>query len=466
MIFKSIFRKKLSSGKEKFTLFTDRDILRLVIPLFFEQLLFILVGSADTLMVAGLGEASISAVSLVNMFNNCICSIIFALSTGGAVVASQFLGARNFTRANESAKQLIAIVLTAGLLLFAVGELFLEEIVQLIYGELAPDVYKDLLSYFRIILITIPFVAVYGGCAALFRAMNRTKMTMYISFISNVINITGNALLIYWLCMGVSGAALATLIARIVSVAIILILITNKSGMISLNFRKGFRFSWNLVKKILYIGIPGGIENGVFQFGRVLVLGLIATYGTREIAANAVANTLDIFGCLCGNVFSLAVVTVIGRAVGAGDEGQVRFYVGKMMKWAYTAHISWNLIVLAFTPLMLLCFSKIDVETRQLAWYLILIHNGIGMLMWPISFVFPNILRSMNDVKVTMCISVCSMLLVRVGSSYLIAGWINSGVLAVWIAMVFDWIVRSSGFYLRYKSGAWCLLMRMKKSKA
>jgi putative MATE family efflux protein len=466
MIFKSIFRKKDSSGKEKYTLFTDRDILRLVIPLFFEQLLFILVGSADTLMVAGLGEASISAVSLVNMFNNCISSIIFALSTGGAVVVSQFLGARNFTRANESAKQLIAIVLAAGLLLFAVGELFLEEIVQLIYGKLAPDVYKDVLSYFRIILITIPFVSVYGGCAALFRAMNRTKETMYISFISNVVNITGNALLIYWLCMGVSGAALATLIARIVAVVIILVLIMKKSGMISLDFRKGFRVSWNLVKKILYIGIPGGIENGVFQFGRVLVLGLIATYGTREIAANAVANTLDIFGCLCGNVFSLAVVTVIGRAVGAGDEGQVRFYVGKMMKWAYTAHISWNIIVLAFTPLMLLCFNKIDVETRQLAWYLILIHNGIGMLMWPISFVFPNVLRSMNDVKVTMCISVCSMLLVRVGSSYLIAGWINSGVLAVWIAMVFDWIVRSSGFYLRYKSGAWCSLMRMKKSKA
>ena len=136
------------------------------------------------------------------------------------------------------------------------------------------------------------------------------------------------------------------------------------------------------------------------------------------------------------------------------------------MTWAYTAHISWNIIVLAFTPLMLLCFNKIDVETRQLAWYLILIHNGIGMLMWPISFVFPNVLRSMNDVKVTMCISVCSMFLVRVGSSYLIADWINSGVLAVWIAMVFDWIVRSSGFYWRYKSGAWCSLMRMKKAKA
>lgn len=459
-------QKHSASEKEKFSLFTDRDILRLVLPLFFEQLLFILVGSADTLMVAGLGEASISAVSLVNMFNNCICSIIFALATGGAVVVSQYIGARNFKRANESAKQLTVIVLAAGLVLFVVGELFLAEIVQLLYGKLAPDVHKNVLSYFRIILISLPLVAVYGGCAALFRAMNRTKTTMYIAMISNVINVTGNALLIYGCSMGVAGAALATLLARIVSVVIILWMITNRSGIVFVDFRKGFRLSWSLVKKIMCIGIPGGIENGVFQFGRVLVLGLIATYGTREIAANAVANTLDIFGCLCGSVFSLAVVTVIGRAVGAGDEKQVRYYVGKMMKWTYSAHIMWSIIVLCLTPLLLLCFSKIDVETRRLAWYLILIHNGLGMLMWPVSFVFPNILRSMNDVRVTMCISVGSMLLVRVGSSYLIADWINSGVLAVWIAMVFDWIVRSSGFYLRYKSGAWCSLMRMKKSRS
>ena len=466
VIFENFLRKKsYTPEKVKYTLFTDRDIFRLVMPLFFEQLLFILVGSADTVMVAGLGEASISAVSLVNMFSTCIFSIIFAISTGGAVVVSQYLGARNFTRANESAKQLIAVVLVIGVLLLAVGLIFLEEIVQLVYGKLAPDVYQGVLSYFRITLISIPFVAVYGGCAALFRAMNRTQTTMYISLVSNIINVVGNALLIYVFCMGVAGAALATLLARIVSFAVILPMITNRKGTVFVDFRRGFNFSRALVKKILYIGIPGGIENGVFQFGRVLVLGLIATFGTREIAANAVANTIDIFGSLCGSVFSLAVVTVIGRAVGAGDERQVRHYVGKMMKWAYTAHVSWNILVLALTPLFLLCFSKLDVETRQLAWYLILIHNVLGMFLWPISFVFPNVLRSMNDVKVTMFISVGSMFLVRVGCSYLIADWIRSGVLAVWIAMVFDWIVRSSGFYLRYKSGAWRSLMRMKKAK-
>ena len=467
MGFKEFLCKKFSSPENgKFTLFSNRDILKLVIPLFFEHLLFILVGSADTLMVAGLGEASIAAVSLVNMFNNCIFSIIFALATGGSVVVSQYLGSHNFIRANESAKQLLIAVSIIGVLLLIGGEVFLNEIVQLFYGNLAPDVHAGVVSYFRIILMTIPAVALYSGCSALFRAMNRTRSTMYISSIGNVVNVIGNALLIYVVKMGVAGAALATLISRIVSVTIILFLITDRNAMVFVDFKKGFRLSWMLVKKILLIAIPSGIENGVFQFGRILVLGLIATYGTREIAANAVANTLDIFGCLCGSIFSLAVVTVIGRAVGAGDEEQIRYYVRKMMKWAYSAHILWSIIILALTPLFLKCFSKIDVETRQLAFYLILIHNGLGMIMWPVSFVFPNILRSMNDVRVTMCISVVSMLVVRVGCSYLIAGWINSGVLAVWIAMFFDWIVRSSGFLLRYRSGAWLSKVRLKNKRS
>ena len=290
MTFQSfLFKKRAFSEKEKFTLFSDRDIFRLVIPLFFEQLLFMLVGSADTLMVAGLGEASISAVSLVNMFNNCICSVIFALATGGAVVVSQYLGSRNIARANESAKQLTVVVLAVGLLLFIAGEIFLSDIVRLFYGNLAPDVHKNVLSYFSITLISIPFVSVYSGCSALFRSMNKTKETMYISFISNVVNIAGNFLFIYAWHLGVAGAAIATLLARVAAVVISLILITRRTGIIFVDFRNGFRFSWQLVKQILRIGIPGGIENGVFQFGRVLVLGLIATFGTREIAANAVA---------------------------------------------------------------------------------------------------------------------------------------------------------------------------------
>lgn len=448
-------KMSLFSNNEQFTLFTSRDILRLVIPLFFEQFLFILVGSADTLMVAGLGEASISAVSLVDMFNNCIGSILFALATGGAVVASQYLGANNYTQARECAKQLLIVVLASGLLVFAAVELFMTDLVRLLYGELPMDVHTAVVTYFKITIAAVPFIAVYGGCAALFRAMSRTKATMYISLFSNVINIIGNALLIYLLGMGIAGAAYATLFARLVAMTVILIMISDKTKKIFIDFKSGFHCSLHLVRKILFIGIPGGIENGVFQFGRVLVLGLIASYGTREIAANAVATTVDNLGVLCASVFCLAVVTVIGQAVGAGDEKQIRYYVAKMMKWAYSAHILWNILIFALTPLILLCFSKIDADTRKMAWYLILIHNGLGILLWPGSFVSPNILRSMNDVRFTMILSIGSMLVVRVGCSYMISGWVHSGVFAVWIAMIFDWIIRLIGFYWRYKSGAW-----------
>ena len=457
-------RKKLRflTDDRQYTLFSNRDILHLVVPLFLEQLLFMLVGSADTLMVAGLGEASISAVSLVNMVNNCIGSIIFALATGGGVVVAQYLGAGNLIRAREGAKQLLAVVLIAGVLVLLLGEVFLTDIIRIFYGSLDADVHAGVVNYFGITLISFPFVALYGGCAALFRVMNRTRTTMNISFISNLINVAGNALLIYLFRLGVAGAAYATVLARLAAVGIIAFMITDRRNTVFADFSKGFRISWQFVKKILFIGIPGGIESGVFQLGRVLVLGLIASFGTREIAANAVANTVDMFGCVCGNVFCLAVVTVVGRAVGAGNEKQIRHYVAKMMGWAYASHISWNMLVLAMTPFILLCFHKIDVETRQLALWLILIHNVLGMLMWPASFVFPCILRSMNDVKATMLISVISMLLIRVGGSYLLAGWIGSGVVAVWIAMVFDWIIRISGFCWRYRSGKWIQLAHVK----
>ena len=461
----SILRSKLRflTDDSKYSLFTTKDILRLVIPLFFEQLLFRLVGSVDTLMVAGLGEASISAVSLVDMFNNCVSSVIIALATGGAVVAAQYIGSGSLIRARESARQLLAILLAAGMAVFLIGELFPVEMIRMLYGELPDDVRAYATSYFRITLLTLPVITVYGGCTALFRVMNRTKVTMYIAIISNIVNVIGNGVLIYIFKMGVTGAAYSTLFSRLLATGIILFMITDRSKLIYIDFKNGFRISWQFIRKILAIGIPSGIENGVFQFGRVLVLGLIAAYGTREIAANAVANTVDIFGSACGGVFTLAVVTVIGRAVGAGDEGQIRYYVRKMMSWAYASHILWNLLVLAFTPLILLCFGKLDVETRELELYLILIHNVLGMFMWPGSFVFPCILRSMNDVRVTMLVSVGSMLIIRVGSSYLIAGWINSGVLAVWIAMIFDWAVRITGFYLRYRSNAWLRLAHVKR---
>ncbi len=440
---------------ERFTLFSNLDLRRLIIPLLIEQTLFLTVGAADTIMVASLGEVSVSAVSLVNMFNGFIANILFALSTGGAVVASQALGAGNQKRACASAKQLLVLSFSITLCLLLLCQVFYSQILWLIYGKLEPDVLRDSITYFRITTCGYPLISIYGCCAALCRSMNKSKVTMYISSMGNLINITGNALLIYVLKMGVAGAAYATFFSRIFQVCVILVVMTDKANPIFIDFREKFRFSLDMAKRILFIGVPNGIENGVFQLGRLLVVGLIAKYGTKEIAANAVANTVDYFGCIVGNSFGLAMITVIGQSVGAGIKEQVEFYVKKMMKWCYAGHVAWTVLLLCSTPLFLKLFHKVTPETLELAFILIIIHNGIGLFLWPAAFVFPNVLRAANDVRFTMILSISSMFIVRIGLSYIMAPMFQSGVIAVWLAMIMDWVVRIIGFVWRYRSDAW-----------
>lgn len=445
-----------------YTLFSNRDLRRLIVPLAIEQALYMTVNAADTMMVAELGEASVSGVSVIGMFDGFIGNVFFALATGGAVVASQFIGAKEDARARSSAKQLLGVALLFSSIIMVGVLLFKHQIIRLIFGNLEPDVMDAAIHYITITACSYPFVCVYGSGTALCRSMSKANVTMKIAFLSNIINICGNALLIFKFGMGVRGAALATLLARVFSMLAIIFVLTNKGNKIYLTFRDGFRFSWEIVRKILFIGIPSGIENGIFQMGRLLVVGLIAKYGTKEIAANAVANTIDYVGCMAGSAFSLATITVIGQSVGAGIEAQVRYYVKKMMKCAYIAHAAWNIILLAFTPLILNCFSKIGDDTRHLALILILIHNVIGMLLWPSSFVFPNVLRATNDVRFTMVASVGSMFVIRIGCSYALAHFIGSGVISVWIAMILDWIVRTLLFYARYRSGAWKAMAKVK----
>ena len=438
-----------------YTLFSNRDLFRLLVPLFIEQLLFIAVGSADAIMVARLGEASISSVSLVDMANVFIGNVFYALSTGGAVVASQFIGAGRKDRARESAWHLLVVSCAVSLVITGLCEAFNRPFLRLLFGELEETVMRQSLTYFRITALAYPFIALYGACAALFRSQNQARTTMRISLLSNLVNITGNAVLIYGFRLGVAGAALATLTAHAVGMSVAFVRLCNPQLDVCLCFSRGFSFSWNMFRRILTIGVPSGIEGGIFQFGRLMVLGLIAKYGTAEIASNAVANQMDYFGIIVGNAFSLGTLTIVGQCVGAGSESQLRYYVRKVMAWAYGAHVAWNLLLFAFMPLILLCYSKLTPSTLRLAVFLIVIHNGLGMLFWPLSFVFPNILRAANDVKYTMCVSVASMLVIRVAGSYLLAPAVHSGAIAVWIAMVGDWILRCSLFLHRYRSGKW-----------
>ena len=433
-------------------LFSKKDLRKLIIPLILEQTLAITVGMADTMMISSAGEA-VSGVSLVDMFNNLIISVLAALATGGAVVTSQCIGAGRREEACRSARQLVftEAAITIGISVLVL--LFHRQILGLFFGQIEADVMQNAIIYLIISVFSFPLLAVYDSCAALYRSMGNAQITLKISLLMNVINVVGNAIGVYVLKLGVAGVAIPSLVSRGVAGVVLFTLLHNPDNLVFLT-REKFKVDATIVKRILFIGIPSGIENGIFQLGRVLVVSIIAAFGTSQIAANGVANSLDSMGCIVGQAMSLAMITVIGRCVGAGEEGQVRYYTKKLLgeTYFYTAVI--NSIILLLLPWILQIYG-LGEETTRLSYILVMIHDGMAIFLWPASFVLPNMLRACNDVKYTMVVSIFSMITFRIGFSYVFGvhmGWMAVG---VWAAMVIDWVFRVLCFVGRYLAGTW-----------
>ena len=434
-------------------LFSKKDLRKLIIPLILEQTLAITVGMADTMMISSAGEAAVSGVSLVDMFNNLIISVLAALATGGAVVTSQCIGAGRREEACRSARQLVftEAAITIGISVLVL--LFHRQILGLFFGQIEADVMQNAIIYLIISVFSFPLLAVYDSCAALYRSMGNAQITLKISLLMNVINVVGNAIGVYVLKLGVAGVAIPSLVSRGVAGVVLFTFLHNPDNLVFLT-RGKFKVDATIVKRILFIGIPSGIENGIFQLGRVLVVSIIAAFGTSQIAANGVANSLYSMGCIVGQAMSLAMITVIGRCVGAGEEGQVRYYTKKLLgeTYFYTAVI--NSIILLLLPWILQIYG-LGEETTRLSYILVMIHDGMAIFLWPASFVLPNMLRACNDVKYTMVVSIFSMITFRIGFSYLFGvhmGWMAVG---VWAAMVIDWVFRVLCFVGRYLAGTW-----------
>ena len=434
-------------------LFSKKDLRKLIIPLILEQTLAITVGMADTMMISSAGEAAVSGVSLVDMFNNLIISVLAALATGGAVVTSQCIGAGRREEACRSARQLVftEAAITIGISVLVL--LFHRQILGLFFGQIEADVMQNAIIYLIISVFSFPLLAVYDSCKALYRSMGNAQITLKISLLMNVINVVGNAIGVYVLKLGVAGVAIPSLVSRGVAGVVLFTLLHNPDNLVFLT-RGKFKVDATIVKRILFIGIPSGIENGIFQLGRVLVVSIIAAFGTSQIAANGVANSLDSMGCIVGQAMSLAMITVIGRCVGAGEEGQVRYYTKKLLgeTYFYTAVI--NSIILLLLPWILQIYG-LGEETTRLSYILVMIHDGMAIFLWPASFVLPNMLRACNDVKYTMVVSIFSMITFRIGFSYVFGvhmGWMAVG---VWAAMVIDWVFRVLCFVGRYLAGTW-----------
>ena len=445
---------KREDRPEKDMPFSNRDLREMIVPLFLEQLLVMLVGIADTLVVSYAGEAAVSGVSLVNQFNTIFIYLFTALASGGAVVISQYIGRKETESAGYSASQLLMFGTAFSLLAAALVLVGNRGMLGLLFGKVEEPVMEACVTYLKISAYSYPALAVYNAGAAVYRSLGKTNVTMYLSVVSNFINIVGNVIGVFVLHAGVAGVAWPSLVARTFSAVIITLLCFRKKNEVV--YRLGWIFKWDTacLKRIWNVAIPNGVENGIFQLVKVALSSIVALFGTYQIAANGVAQSIWSLAALAGVAMGPAFITVIGQCMGKRDIQAADYYLTKLSKITLLLSSAWNLLIFLFTPLFLQ-FYALEAQTRQLVVWLVLIHNVFNAAAFPFSGALSNGLRAAGDVKFTMYVSVISTIAGRLFLSWLLGIVFHMGVIGIAVAMVCDWVIRAVIFIWRQKSGKW-----------
>jgi putative MATE family efflux protein len=433
----------------------NKALFRLLWPLVVEQVLALAMGAIDTVMVSSVGEHAVSGVNIIDNINNLLIIAFTALCTGGAVVTSQYIGRRDSANASLAARQLYYVVTLAAFVIMGFALVLRVPIIRLLYGNIQEDVMEAAKTYFLITALSYPMLAIYNACAALFRATGNSKVPMGIALLVNLMNIGGNAFFIYGLEIGVTGAALSTLFSRIAAAAILTgILLTNRRGPVTLAGILKIRLVRSTIRNILNVGIPSGLENSMFMVGRLLTQRIFTLFDTPAMAANAIAGVINSFSFMPGQAFGIALLTIVGQCVGAGDYGGAKRYTAKIMKFAYLVVFIINGGIFIFRE-PLVSFFHLSGEAHEYAMYFLQFHCLSMAIGWGASFALPNALRAAGDVRFVMITAVISMWTVRVSFSYILTFIFGLGPVGVWIAMGADFIARGSSYTIRWLRGRW-----------
>ena len=406
-------------------------------------------------MVSSVGEAAVSGVSLVDSFNTLMIQVMSALATGGAVVTSQYIGHREPKNAKAAAAQILFVLASFSLVVAAVVVVGRHAILRGIFGSIDADVMRYAETYFLLSALSYPFIGLYNAGAALFRAQGNSKISMLSSLVMNVINIGGNAVLIYGFGMGVLGAALASLVSRAVSCLVVLYLLQKPACPLRVDGLRALAPDGGLIRRILRVGIPAGIENGMFQIGKLSVSSLTSTLGTAAIAANAVANTTTTFLNIPANAVGMAALTVVGQCLGAGEKEQAVYYSRRLLLTAYCGAWVMNLSAFLFANRFAISLFNLSPEAQTMALQVMVWFNFVSLFFWPSSFTLPNILRAAGDARFTMAVSILSMWVFRVGFCYVMVLGFHGRLLSIWMGMFLDWVFRSLCFFVRFARGRW-----------
>lgn len=435
-------------------MFSDKELRDLIVPVFVEQFLLMLVGIADTVVVSFASEAAVSGVSLVNSFNTVLVFLFTALSAGGAVIISQYIGCGDKREAGIAASQLLMVSLLISAALSVLILLFADPLLRLLFGKVEPAVMDACRVYLRILTCSLPALAVYDAGAALCRSIGRAEVTMYISLAANGINIIGNCIGVFALKLGAAGVAWPSLISRMLSAAAVTAFCLHTGW--EVHYQAADIFTWNgaILKKIMCIALPNGVENGVHQLVKVALSSMIALFGTYQIAANGVAQSIWSLASIMGLAMAPVYTTVIGQCMGARDIGSANFYFRKLNKITLVLSILWNALVFAITPLII-GYSAISPEARSLVIWLVLINNIFNAFAYPFAGSLGNGLRAAGDVRFTMLVSVTLTIAARLFFSVLFGLWLGWGAIGIAIGMSIDLVIRGAIFIRRQKSQKW-----------
>lgn len=438
-------------------MFSKKSLTKLLIPLIIEQLLAVLVGMVDGVMVSAVSEAAVSGVNLVDQINILLINLFTALATGGSVVVAQFIGSGRKKRANEAANQLVLVMLVLTVFMMVIALVGNQWILNLIFGNVSAPIMENASTYFFITAISFPFLGIYNACAALYRSMGNSRVSMNISLLMNGINIAGNAICIYGLHMGVEGVAIPTLVSRVVAAVVPLYLLRNPDLQVHFARPIRLRFQWPVVWKILGIGVPNGIENSMFQLGKLIVQRWVTRFGDYAIAANAAAGAIVNFQWMVPSAVGVSFLTIVGQCAGAGRMQEAKEHIKKLILMSKGAMLVINTLMIVFRYQIIGIYSNLSEETISITATLIILHAVFSILFWPESFALPNAFRAANDVRYPMLVSVTSMWVFRIGMSYVLGIVFDLGVIGIWLAMFFDWGVRAVIFAYRYRKDKWCI---------
>ena len=437
-------------------MFSNRMICSLLIPVVLEQLLNSIMGTADTMMVSNVGSAAISAVSLVDSINVLVIQAFSALAAGGAIICAQYIGQRNKEKANESARQVLFIITAISVAVSLICLVFQKPLLRLIFGSVEPAVMRASETYFFYTALSFPFIAAYDSAASIFRAQDNTKGPMIISMISNVMNIAGNAVMIWVFHMGVAGAALSTLISRIFCAVVVIIQLRKEKEGQEIVVRDYFeiRPDWSMIRRILGLGIPSGIENSMFQLGKLAIQSTVSTLGTSAIAAQAMTNILENLNGIAAIGVGVGLMTIVGQCLGAGRQDEAVYYIKKLCVIAEVIIIISCLGVFALTkPITIL--GGMEKESADMCFHMVMWITIVKPLVWIMAFIPGYGLRAAGDVKFSMIVSCCTMWACRFCLCVFLIRVMGFGPMGVWIGMFADWTLRGIIFTWRFHSRKW-----------